>query len=238
MIEKYSNIAVGVDCVILTTDFKSSNNIRMNDKRQLQVLLIKRGIEPYQDMWSLPGGLVERDKSLQDTVNEKLLGKANIDNIYTEQLYTYGDIINRDPRGRVVSVAYLALVDKTKFTQIKSKEYGEVKWFNVWIDKSGNLVICDDNDEIIKELAFDHSNIIKNALNRLSGKIGYTDIAFKLLPEKFTIRELQDVYEGIMCKTIYSFRKYIENKVEETLEVSSIRAHRPAKLYRYHNREE
>lgn len=222
----------------MTTDTHSEDNKRMSPTRSLQVLLIKRTIDPFNNCWSIPGGLVEKDKGLFETVSEKLLSKANIHDIYKEQLYTYGDDIERDPRGRVVSVAYIALVDKNSLNNIQSSFYGEVKWF--WVSLDGENLIIEDpiTGDVIKNLAFDHAKILRDALNRLRNKVMYTDIAFSMLPEKFTMRELQDVYESILGKTLFSFRRTIEEKVVETDEFSETKAHRPAKLYKFNKGED
>ena len=227
----YQKLSLGVDCVIVTSDIHEQENKRMNSSRGLQVLLMKRTIDPFDNCWSLPGGLVEPDKGLEETIDEKLLCKTNINNIYKEQLYTYGDNVNRDPRGRVVSVAYLALANKSDLKDIQSSFYGEVKWF--WVELLGdNLVITDSlTGETIKNLAFDHANIIKDAMLRMKNKVMYTNIAFEMLPTKFTMRELQDVYEVILNKSISSFRKLVDYKLIETDEYSEIKAHRPAKLF-------
>jgi ADP-ribose pyrophosphatase YjhB (NUDIX family) len=195
----------------------------MNPKRALQVLLIKRTIEPYNDTWSIPGGLVEEDKSLEETLNTRLFDKLNIEDVYKEQLQTYGDNLWRDPRGRVVTVAYI----------------GEVKWFWVRLDKKNNLVITDtDTGEQIEKLAFDHAQILRDALIRIKNKVSYSNIPFKVMPEKFTMRELQDVYENILGKTAYSFRRMMGNRVKETDDTVVGKAHRPAKLYTFNNAED
>ena len=231
--KNYQNMSLGVDCVIMTTDTHKEDNKRMNPARSIQVLLIKRTIDPFNNCWSIPGGLVEPDKGLEETINDKLFTKTNIGDIYKEQLYTYGDNIERDPRGRVVSVAYLALVDKNKLNNIQSTFYGEVKWFWVDLTESGLSIIDPDTGEDVKNLAFDHAKILTDAVLRLRNKVMYTDVAFNLLPENFTMRELQDVYENILNKSLFSFRRTIGNKVVETDQFSDDKAHRPARLYKF-----
>jgi ADP-ribose pyrophosphatase YjhB (NUDIX family) len=235
----FRKLSLGVDCVILSSDIHSQQNCRMEPKRALQVLLIKRTIEPFNNMWSIPGGLVEEDKTLEETLNTRLLNKLNLENMYKEQLRTYGDNLERDPRGRVVTVAYIAAAPKNEFDNIRSSMYGEVKWFWVELDRHNNVIITDtDTGETVNQLAFDHGEILRDALIRIKNKIAYSDILFKVMPSKFTMRELQDVYENILGKTVYSFRKLIGNRVVETDDVMIGKAHRPAKLYTFNKEEQ
>ena len=236
---EYEKVSLGVDCVIMSTDTHIEDNCRMEARRALQVLLIKRNIEPFNGYWSIPGGLVDFDKGLTETINTKLFKKVNLGDVYKEQLYTYGDDVNRDPRGRVVSVAYLAMAAKEKLAEIHDTGYGEVKWFWVALNKDNNIVIRDPSGfETDIKLAFDHKKIIEDAVLRMRGKVMYTDIAFQMVPDKFTMRELQDVYECILGKPIYSFRRVIGDKVRDTNEFSAIKAHRPAKLFEYNKESE
>ena len=229
----FSKVSVGVDCVILTSAKRNVDNNRKDGLRGLQTLLIKRTIDPYNNMWSIPGGLVDPDKSLEDTLDTRLSEKLNIEGLYKEQLYTYGDV-NRDPRGRVVSVTYLAMAPKDQFNEIKSSIYGEFSWFWVFFDSNNNLRIIDsETDKEINLMAFDHRKILEDAILRLRNKVNYTDVAYKVMPEKFTILELQDIFEEILGKPVYSFRRFVGDAVEETDEFAETKAHRPAKLYRY-----
>lgn len=232
--DEYKKLNLGVDCVIMTSDLHKEDNCRMEARRALQVLMIKRNIEPFNGHWSIPGGLVEYDKGLEETINTKLFKKTNISQMYKEQLYTYGDNTERDPRGRVVSVAYLALVNKEQLQNIQTKDYGEVKWFWVAPGAAGEAVFIDPETSVeVKNIAFDHAKIVNDAILRIRNKVAYTDIIFKMMPKKFTMRELQDLYEFIIGKGVYSFRKLMQSKVYETDEYSATKAHRPAKLFVY-----
>lgn len=230
--DEYNKLSLGVDCVIFSTDVYHAESKNKDGMRALQVLLLKRNIEPYDGMWSIPGGLVDDDKGLIETLDSKLFKKTSINNLYKKQLHTYGDDINRDPRGRVVSVAYMALGTKERFSEIKETTYGEVKWFWVGLDANNNLYVIDpESGSPIKNLAFDHAQILKDAVERLRYEIITEHVALEMMPKLFTIRELQDVYENVLNRPMYSFRRIVEKVIEETEEKVENKAHRPAKLY-------
>ena len=231
-LDRYKKVVIGVDCVVLTTDTYKEDNPHKNDRRKLQVLLIKRGTDPYEGEWSLPGGLVEPDETIENTLDIKLLNKINLKDFYREQLYTYSDI-DRDPRGRVISAAYIGMINKDNALGISNMGRGEPRWFWVSLDDNEVKIIDSITGTEITELAFDHKRILKDALVRLRNKVKYTDLMYKMLPEKFTMMELQDVFEEILGKTKYSFRRFIGNKVVDTGEYAELRAHRPARLYKY-----
>ena len=232
-LERFKSVILGVDCAIFTTDKFTEDNPHRDDERRLQVLLIRRNTEPYRGMWSLPGGLVENDRTIEDTLDIKLLHKINLNDFYKEQLYTYSEV-SRDPRGRVISSAYIGVVYKDAVVNIKDMGRGEPRWFWVHLDRQDNVKIIDSvTNEGIDELAFDHRRIIKDALLRLRNKLEYTDMLYRMLPREFTIGELQDIFEEILGKHKQSFRRYIGNRIIETDRFAERRAHRPAKLYRY-----
>lgn len=173
--------------------------------------------------WALPGGFVQIDESLEDTAKRILMQKAGIRDIYLEQLYTFGDL-GRDARGRIVSTAYYALVDTQKLRKLKKKTH-ETSWFNA---------------RDLPSLAYDHSRIIKKAINRLEIKIQYTNVSANLLPKEFTFSELQNVYEIILGKKLdkRNLRKRILslNLIEPSAKKMAGGAHRPARLYRFINK--
>lgn len=187
----------------------------------LKVLLVQRRIEPYQEFWSLPGGFVHMDESLEQAALNKLKEKTNVDDIYVEQLYTFGDI-DRDPRARVITIAYYALVSSENFTLKPSDAVSDVKWHSIYA---------------LPELAFDHGRILAYALQRLRNKLGYTTVGSQLLPEKFTLPELCSIYEIILNKQIdkRNFRKKIAflDILEETEETTQKHSKKPARLYRF-----
>ena len=160
---------------------------------QLQIALIKRAIEPYIGCWALPGGFVLGDESLEEAVKRELREETGLSNIFLEQLYTFGDV-GRDPRGRVVSIAYYGLVRPEAYPVVGGSDASQARWFNV--------------DEL-RSIAFDHKRIIRVALERLRSKISYSPIGFELLSEKFTLSQIQHLYEVILGQKLdkRNFRK-------------------------------
>ncbi len=212
---KYDRPSVTVDVVMMSLR-----------QRDLQVLLVKRRSWPYEGMWAIPGGFVNMDESLETAAKRELQEETGVQDVYLEQLYTFGDP-GRDPRTRVITVVYFALLDSARMQVRAASDAADVGWFSVY-----NL----------PELAFDHAKILKYALDRLRGKLDYTNIAFSLLPEQFTLRELQRVYEIILHQRLdkRNFRKKILStgptgilKVEDTGAKKMEGTHRPARLYRF-----
>ena len=201
--------AVTVDIVIFT--------IR-ND--ELKVLLIKRAASPFRGEWALPGGFVRVDEDLERAAARELAEETGVDAGYLEQLYTFGQP-DRDPRERVISVTYFALIPSDKI-EIKAASDAEgVGWFGV---------------DAVPELAFDHEDILGTALERLAAKLDYSTIAFQLMPDTFTMAELRHVYEVILRGSIdkrnFSKRILALNVIQSTGEVRREGPHRPAKLFR------
>lgn len=241
-IENYAKVRLTADVVIMTTDDKEVINQRKNPEKGVQVLLIRREAEPFKGMWTLPGGFIDADKSISECIDAKLHQKTGIGNIYKEQLYTYGDDINRDPRDRVITIAYLALVSKDKVNQSKHLE-DNTAWFWVEPERLNDGTVSHvtfknvKTGETIYNLGFDHSNIICDSLNRVANKLMYTDIGFNLVSDEFTIKDLQTAYETIVGRGIPGFRRIIENKIEETGKMTTdIKvkpdSFRPAKLFK------
>ncbi|MDP2907531.1 MAG: NUDIX domain-containing protein [Nanoarchaeota archaeon] len=185
----------------------------------LKVLLVKRAVDPFKDMWAIPGGFILVNESLEYAAKRELLEETNVKDIYLEQLYTFGNP-KRDPRTRVITVAYFALVNSEKFKLKASTDVKDVRWFSMYD---------------MPELAFDHKKIMEYALKRLKAKLEYTTVAFSLLPEEFTLTELQKIYEIIFNKKLdkRNFRKKIKalGLVKETTQYKEAVAHRPPKLY-------
>ncbi len=187
---------------------------------QLQVLLIKRALKPFQGEWALPGGFVEPGEDLQAAAERELQEESGVSGVYLEQLFTFGEP-NRDPRERVITVAYYALIPSDTVELKAASDAEGVAWFSV--DK-------------LPELAFDHDEILEMALDRLKAKLEYSTIGLQLMPEAFTLTELQHVYELIAREAIdkRNFRKRILafDVIEPTGEEKREGPHRPAKLYR------
>lgn len=189
---------------------------------QLYVLIIQQKFGSQNSYWALPGGLVKSNESLTEAVKRELKEETNVGVNYLEQLYTFGDDITRDPRNRVVSVAYFGLVDPTKLNIKADSDAESVAWLKI-------------NE--IPNLAFDHNDMIKKALQRLKDKLTYKPIGFDLLPEKFLFSDLENLYSTILQKDIdrRNFRKKMLSFsiIEETDEFSSKKGGRPAKLYKF-----
>lgn len=207
---EYPRPALTVDIVIFT--------LREN---HLQVLLIQRGEPPFFGMWALPGGFVRMEESLERAALRELEEETGVVDTYLEQLYTYGEP-NRDPRGRVVTVTYFALIPADKKVRFDGgSDVTRATWFRV---------------DQLPELAFDHAPMINYALRRLRYKLEYTAVGFELLPESFTLSELQYTYEIILGEKLdkRNFRRRVleAGVIEPTPSMRSGEG-RPARLFRY-----
>jgi 8-oxo-dGTP diphosphatase len=210
---EYPRPALTVDCVVFGFTGDS-----------LQVLLIRRGIAPFSGSWALPGGFVHMEETLDQAARRELEEETHLHDVFLEQLYTFGNP-NRDPRGRVVSVAYYALVRPDQHPATGDSDAAEAAWHSL---------------EKIPPLAFDHAEILHTALERLRGKIRYEPIGFELLPKKFTLGQLQALYEAILGRAIdkRNFRKKLLafDFLVPTHECTTGTAHRPARLHRFDRR--
>ena len=189
------------------------------DVNRLKVLLIRRADPPHQDAWALPGGFLDINESIDQCATRELQEETGIKDIYLEQLYTFGEPL-RDPRERVISVAYFALVPVDKHQPKAASDAKDVSWFDI---------------DQLPELAFDHQDIIATAHERLVAKLGYSNIGFQLLPKTFTLSEVQTVYEILLNNPVdkRNFRKKILalDLIEETGKLRRNGKHRPAKEY-------
>jgi 8-oxo-dGTP diphosphatase len=192
---------------------------------KLQVLLVKRANEPFKGRWAIPGGFIRLSENLDNAALRILKEKTNVDNIYLEQLYTFGDPL-RYPSSRVITCAYFALIrsDDIKLSFDNSQGITEVQWHEVY-----NL----------PTLAFDHKEIIEYSLKRMRERLEFCPIAFQLLPEKFTLTELQKSYELILDMKLdkRNFRKKVltGSVLKELNEYTKIGSKRPARLYSFDN---
>jgi 8-oxo-dGTP diphosphatase len=162
---------------------------------ELQVLLIERGIPPFQGQNALPGGFVHAKEALEAAAFRELREETGTENLYLEQLYTFGDP-GRDPRGQVVTVAYYALVPADRSPLVATTDAAAARWFPI---------------SALPSLAFDHAMIVDYAVNRLRNKLEYTNVGFQMLPIKFTLTALQRLHEAILGKALdkRNFRRKI-----------------------------
>lgn len=208
---QYERPSVTVDVVVFTLR-----------ECRLHVLLVQRKHWPFEGMWAIPGGFVRMDESLEDAARRELAEETGLDDpdIYLEQLYTFGDP-GRDPRTRVITVAYFALISSDHLRLRASSDAAVAEWFPAYQPP---------------ELAFDHARILRYAIQRLRYKLEYTALAFQLLPETFTLTELQEAYEHILDEKLdkRNFRrKVLAAGVLEETSFTRSGDHRPAKLYRF-----
>ena len=206
----FSGHGIAVDVVLFTIQAGT-----------LKVLLVKRQQPPYRGAWALPGGLVGAEESVDQAVLRELQEETSIDNVYLEQLYTFGEP-NRDPRGRVITVAYYALVNWQQF-QLKARHrVSQANWFPI---------------KRLPPLAFDHRRIVEYALERLRNKINYTTVGFQLLSREFTLTDLQSSYEVILGQRLdkRNFRRKMLQLgiLRGTREFRANGRQRPARLYTF-----
>jgi 8-oxo-dGTP diphosphatase len=179
---QYPHPAVTVDCIIFGFDGQT-----------LKVMLIQRKSEPFSRMWALPGAFVNENESLESCAERVLMKECNISGVYLEQLFTFGTP-SRDPRERVISVAYMGLVKTADFELIAGNDELQIEWRDI---------------KEVQDLAFDHSQILETAIQRIRGKIRYQPIGFELMNAKFTLPQLQQLYEAILGQSLdrRNFRK-------------------------------
>ena len=206
----YPHPAVTTDVVVFT--------IR---EGRLRILLVKRANPPHQGEWALPGGFLDIDEDLDTCAARELEEETGISGVYLEQLYTFG-ATHRDPRERVISVTYYALLPQDSMTDPRAaSDASDAAWHPF---------------EQLPPLAFDHTEILHKAHSRLVAKLAYSTIAFQFMPETFTLGELQSVYEALLNQPLdkRNFRKRILSMdlIEETGEKSRKGKHRPAREYR------
>lgn len=206
---EYPRPSVTVDCVVFGLDADAD----------LKVMLIERDVEPFAGRWALPGGFVRMDEDLEQAARRELAEETGISKVFLEQLYTFG-AVERDPRGRVISVAYYALVNLSEHAVKAATDARNAAWFPV---------------ADLPPLAFDHERIVESALQRLKGKVRYQPIGFELLPRKFTLSQLQKLYETVLERELdkRNFRKKVLSLgvLLELNEVQQDVAHRAARLY-------
>ncbi len=207
---QYPRAALTVDCIVFGFD-----------EGELKVLLIERALEPFKGRWALPGGFVRVDETLDEAARRELVEEAGLKEVFLEQLFTFG-AVDRDPRERVVSVAYYALVKLSDHRAKAATDAANAEWFPV--SKTPTL-------------AFDHAGILAAALARLKAKVRYQPIGFELLPPKFTLSQMQHLYEAVLATKLdkRNFRKKVLSfgLLTALKETQMAGRHRPAQLFRF-----
>lgn len=253
----YDKLSMTADILILSVSSKDSSNYRKTDKKMMSILLVKREDYPAKDKWCLPGGFLDpKSETLEECARRVLKRETNLSNIYLEQLYTF-DAVDRDPRMRVVSTSFVALIDKDKLVD----EVKNASWFDIIDMKEKNDVVhitLSNGSNIIdfkvkkvlreettdryqfvteenKYIAFDHDLVILAGIERIRNKASYTDVVFNMMPEYFTLGELQQVYEVILNKKLLdpAFRRIIAKKTIKTEKMKTGEGHRPSYLFKY-----
>lgn len=250
-----SKVYYSTDILIFSIDSRENNDIRKLPQKYFSILLVKRDKEPFKNMWCLPGGFIYENETSFEATKRILKKETNLENFYVEQLGVFDDI-NRDPRGRIISTSYMTLVDKNL---IKQELSTNARWFDIEINEQNNKIkILLSNEEKINieiekklinkesnqfdykllnndNIAFDHGLIINKGINTLRYKANYSDIIFNLMPEKFTIGELKQIYEIILGKKLINsaFRRVIAPKIEQVDDKIKTGGHRPSQKFRY-----
>jgi 8-oxo-dGTP diphosphatase len=206
----YPRPSVTTDCIIFGFD-----------QGELKILLIERGLDPFKGKWAIPGGFLQIDENADEGAIRELKEETGIENVFIEQLFTFTDV-DRDPRGRVITIAYYALVRCSNLNLKAGDDATKAEWFPI---------------SKMPSLAFDHERIIRMALLRLKGKIRYQPIGFELLDEVFTIPQLQNLYEAVLGIKLdrRNFRKKIlatELLIDLNNKVKGV-PHKSPKLYKF-----
>lgn len=255
----YPRPSVATDMVIFTVTDEGESNYRRLPEKELRLLLIRRGGHPYLGCWALPGGFVRPTETTEEAAARELREETGVDQVYLEQLYTFSQP-GRDPRTWVMSCSYMALIDSSKVLIEAGDDADQAAWFKLtcrmvhheqgtelWelalsqentilralLEKTGKEPFTQcrilENDG----LAFDHARIVAYALERLRGKLKYTDLAMHLMPEYFTLTQLQQVYEVVLDQELptAAFRRKAASMVKETEQFTENAGHRPSRLY-------
>lgn len=257
--EDYPRPSVAADMVIFTVTDEDEENYRRLPEKELRLLLVRRGGHPYLGCWALPGGFVRPTETTEEAAARELREETGVDQVYLEQLYTFSQP-GRDPRTRVMSCSYMALIDSSRIRIQAGDDADQAAWFKLtcrmrsrrqdtelWdLELShGDILLKTLLEKKEKEsftqcrilenegLAFDHARIIACGLHRLRKKLKYTDLAIHLMPEYFTLTQLQQVYQVVLDQKFptAAFRRKAASMVKETQRFTENAGHRPSRLY-------
>jgi ADP-ribose pyrophosphatase YjhB (NUDIX family) len=249
------NFGYSNDLVIFGVDSRRDDNLRSLPRKYLSILLVKRNKTPYKNKWCLPGGFIKNNETSKEATNRVLKKETGLENVYLQQI-SVNDDVRRDPRGRIISTTYMALIDRTL---LKDDLLDEAEWFDIYTKEDKNnikvtltngteeinfSVLKEEVDKLTnnyeykvvdKKLAFDHDKILVSSLMELRNKVNDTDIVFHLMPTLFTIGELKQVYELLLGKSLINsvFRRKIAEKIQVTKEYVKTGGHRPSLLCKY-----
>ena len=256
----YERPSVAADMVIFTVTDAEEENYRKLAKKELRILLIRRGGHPYLGCWALPGGFVRPTETTEQAAARELREETGVSEVYLEQLYTFSEP-DRDPRTRVMSCSYMALIDSSRVQVKAGDDADQAAWFQASFrqkEQNGRRELWEltlSHEDIFLQavlereagrpftesiildsgsLAFDHARILAYAFERLRGKLNYTDLALHLMPEYFTLTQLQQVYEVVLDRELpaAAFRRKAAPLVAETENYTENEGHRPSRLYR------
>lgn len=243
-INDYERPSVAVDAAVFGVDDRRSSTM---DEKILKILLIKRGEDPFKDMYALPGGFLRRNETAEEAIARELAEEAGVTGSKLIPLRLYSGE-GRDPRGWIISGAYISLTNTVKLSTDRDSDAAEAVWMEFRYELSGKtekLIISNDDvtlkisakgGKVVKsDFPFDHGTIIYDAFKKLQDEVLYHDIIFDLMPKLFTVSDLHGPYEMILQKneTMQAFRKRMSSKIEETdLYDDTTAAHRKSRLYR------
>lgn len=252
-ISKFERPSVAADMVVFTVTDSIPDNPKKSPVKKLSMMLIKRGEHPYRDFWALPGGFLKMDETIEQCASRELTEETGLEKPYLRQFRTYSGV-DRDPRGRIISCAYFSLINNSSEIVAASSDAADAAWFDVCIseeengfsyilEKDGETLISvrakEYNDEaVITEkngnLAFDHINIITDAIQYIRFGMDTSEYVFMLLPEKFTIPQMQSVYALVKGRTVSKevVHRLYDKKMEKTMNAQEGGQHKRAVLYR------
>ncbi|MDD6082812.1 MAG: NUDIX domain-containing protein [Oscillospiraceae bacterium] len=252
-ISKYERPSVAADMAVFTVVDRKQDNPKKSPEKKLSVMLIKRGEHPFKGKWALPGGFLKMDETIEQCAFRELSEETGLEKLYLKQFRTYSTV-DRDPRGRIISCAYISLINNSSEIVRASSDAADAAWFDIAVTETengfsyilsndGNVLLSADiaekNDEAViekteGELAFDHVRIITDAVHCIRTGIDTSEYIFMLLPEKFSIPQMQQVYALVKGRSVSKevVHRLYDKKIEKTMASETEGQHKRAVLYR------
>ncbi len=252
-ITDYERPSVAADMAVFAVRDVVPDNPKKSAEKKLTLMLIKRGEHPYRDMWALPGGFLRMNETIEECAARELTEETGLKEPYLRQFRTYSDV-ERDPRGRIISCAYISLVSASSDVVCASSDASDAAWFDVGITETENgfsavfsnengvlleTDVTEKNDSAVTEcvkgtLAFDHVRIITDAIYYIRNGIDTNEFIFMLLPEKFSIPQMQAVYALVKGRKVSKevVHRLYDKKMEKTMQSDEGGQHKRAVLYR------